>query len=37
MSVIIWVAALVILYAAAKGLDRVNRATVKPRTYQYGE
>ena len=37
VSVIVWVAALIILYAAAKGLDRVNRATVKPRTYQYGE
>ena len=37
VSVIVWVAALIILYAAAKGLDRVNRAKVKPRTYQYGE
>ena len=37
ISVIVWVAALIILYAAAKGLDRVNRAKVKPRTYQYGE
>jgi len=35
--VIVWIAALIILYAAAKGLDRVNRAKVKPRTYQYGE
>lgn len=37
VSVIVWVAALIILYAAAKGLDRVNRAKVKPRNYQYGE
>ena len=37
VSVIVWVAALIILYAAAKGLNRVNRAKVKPRTYQYGE
>lgn len=37
VSVIVWFAALIILYAAAKGLDRVNRAKVKPRTYQYGE
>ena len=37
VSVTVWVAALIILYAAAKGLDRVNRAKVKPRTYQYGE
>ena len=37
VSVIVWVAALIILYAAAKGLDHVNRAKVKPRTYQYGE
>jgi len=37
ISVVVWIAALIILYAAAKGLDRVNRAKVKPRTYQYGE
>jgi len=37
VSVIVWVAALVILYVAAKGLDRINRARVKTRTYQFGE
>ena len=37
LSAIIWISALVILYFAAWGLDRINRAKVKPRTYQYGE
>ena len=37
MSAIIWISALIILYFAAWGLDRINRAKVKPRTYQYGE
>ncbi|MEE2942393.1 MAG: NADH-quinone oxidoreductase subunit NuoH [Verrucomicrobiota bacterium] len=37
LSAIIWIAALIILYFAAWGLDRINRAKVKPRTYQYGE
>ena len=37
MSAIIWISALIILYFAALGLDRINRAKVKPRTYQYGE
>mgnify|MGYP003323262967 FL=1 len=37
LSAIIWISALIILYFAAWGLDRINRAKVKPRTYQYGE
>ena len=34
---IIWIASLLILYLTAKGLDKINRSKIKPRTYQYGE
>jgi NADH-quinone oxidoreductase subunit H len=37
IKAIIWTASLLILYLTAKGLDKVNRANIKPRTYQYGE
>lgn len=37
IKAIIWIASLLILYLTAKGLDKINRANIKPRTYQYGE
>ena len=37
MKVAIWVVSLAILYMAAKGLDQLNRAKVRPREYKYAE
>ena len=37
MKVTIWVLSLAILYVAAKGLDQLNRAMVRPREYKYAE
>ena len=37
MKVAIWVVSLAILYMAAKGLDQLNRAKVRPRDYKYAE
>ena len=36
-KVAVWVVRLGILYAAAKGLNKLNRADVKPREYKYAE
>ena len=36
-KVAVWVVSLGILYAAAKGLNGLNRADVKPREYKYAE
>ena len=36
-KVAVWVVSLGILYAAAKGLNSLNRADVKPREYKYAE
>ena len=33
----LWIGALLILYMAAKGLDQLNRAKVRPRDYKYAE
>ena len=33
----LWIGALLILYMAAKGLDQLNRAKVRPREYKYAE
>ena len=33
----VWIGALLILYMAAKGLDQLNRAKVRPREYKYAE
>ena len=33
----VWVASLMILYVVAKGLNKLNRADVKPREYKYAE
>jgi hypothetical protein len=37
IKVAIWVVSLAILYVAAKGLDQLNRAKVRPREYKYAE
>ena len=37
IKVAIWVVSLAILYMAAKGLDQLNRAKVRPREYKYAE
>ena len=33
----LWIGALLILYVAAKGLNQLNRAKVRPREYKYAE
>ena len=37
VQAVIWVACLMVYYAAARGLDNLARAKVRPREYKYAE